>query len=251
MERRTILITGASSGIGAALAHAYAMPGHDLILWGRDEARLNATAERCRMRGASVTVASFDLTDSTQLICRLSFTGGSGPVDLAILNAGVGGSLPKNCVAQDAHSAEHMAIVNFVAPAICANVIAEQMAERGHGQIVLVGSVAAFFPLPMAPLYAGTKAGIAAFAEALRLRLRGRRVGVTLVSPGFIDTPMSRSLREPKPFLVTVEKAAEIIKKKIERGSQHVVVPWQFSLICALSKLVPRPLVRYAISRFL
>ena len=102
-----------------------------------------------------------------------------------------------------------------------ANAIAAAMAGRGRGQIVLIGSIAESFPLPMAPTYAATKAGLRMFAEALGIRLAKHGVGVTLVSPGFIDTAMSRQVTEPKPFLMSADKAAAIIARGIARARPH------------------------------
>jgi len=251
MSARTILITGASSGIGAALARVYAMPGNRLVLWGRNEERLTMIAEQCRTRGASPETACFDLADFGRLVEHLEAADTRNPFDLAIFNAGLGGSLPHGCAAQDVLAAERMASVNFTAPAIGANLIAERMAKRGHGRIVLVGSIAESFPLPMAPLYAGTKAGIALFAEALGLRIAKYGVGVTLVSPGFVDTPMSRSLEEPRPFLIDADAAAAIIARGIERGARRIVVPWQFAVIRTIAGFIPRALIRAFLSNLL
>ena len=171
------------------------------------------------------------------------------PFDLVIFNAGLGGSIPPDRAAQDVHAAERMASVNFTAPVIGATLLAERMAKRGRGRIVLVGSVAASFPLPMAPLYAGTKAGLELFAEALGLRLAKYGVGVTLVSPGFVDTPMSQSLKEPRPFLIGADAAAAIIARRIERGARRIVVPWQFAVIRAAAGFVPRAIIRAVLSR--
>ena len=248
MTVRTVLITGASSGIGAALARAYAAQGYGLVLWGRDEARLAAIAEQCRAQGATVETACFDLTDFATLVERLDAADSRHAFDLAIFNAGLGGSLPQDSVAQEVRAAERMAGVNFTAPAIGANLIAQKMAERGGGQIVLVGSTAESFPLPMAPLYAGTKAGLALFAEALGLRLARYGIAVTLVAPGFVDTPMSRGLEEPKPFLIDADRAAAIIARKVARRARRVVLPWQFAVIAALAGLVPRPILRAVLS---
>ena len=137
-----------------------------------------------------------------------------------------------------------MAQVNFTAPVVGASALAGAMARRGRGQIVLIGSIAESFPLPMAPAYAGAKAGLAMFAEALGIRMAPHGVTVTLVSPGFIDTPMSRQVQEPKPFLMTADQAARLIMRKIERHASHIVVPWQFAVIRALSKFLPRPILR-------
>jgi len=246
-----ILITGASSGIGAALANAYSMPGNHLVLCGRNRERLAASAEHCRAHGALVEEACFDITRFDQMVAALKTADEQNPIDIAILNAGLGGSVPRQRAAQDVAGTIAMSAVNFTAPLVAANLLAQRMAERGAGRIVLMGSVAGFFPLPMAPAYSATKAGLARFADALRLRLAHTGVGVTLVSPGFIDTPMSQGLKQPRPFLMAPDKAAAIIARQIARGARHLIVPWQFAMVYGAAKLIPAALIRAALQRLL
>jgi short-subunit dehydrogenase len=241
MSDTIILITGASSGLGAALARAHARAGVTLLLWGRDAARLDAVAAQCRALGAYADVAAFDLRDLDGLTARLA---ACAPIDLAIFCAGVGGSVAPDQLAEAPSAARMTAEVNFVSPVVGASFMADAMARRGRGHIVLVGSIAESFPLPMAPTYAGAKAGLALFAEALGIRMAAHNVAVTLVSPGFIDTPMSQQVTEPKPFLMTADRAAAIIARKIARRARVIVVPWQFIYLRAASKLLPRPLLR-------
>jgi short-subunit dehydrogenase len=249
MPVKTILITGASGGIGAALARRYARAGITLLLWGRDEARLAQTAGECRALGAECITAQFDMRDLDDMLARLAAQDVANPIDLAIFNAGLGGSVAKDVICETPQRARATAEVNFVAPVIGANLVAEAMAKRGGGQIVLVGSIAESFPLPMAPTYAATKAGLAMFAEALSIRMAKHKVRVTLVSPGFVDTAMSRGVTEAKPFLMTADAAAAILVRRIARGDRRIVVPWQFSVIRAATSLLPRALVRWVLGR--
>jgi len=249
MLLKTILITGASSGIGAALARVHARSGVTLLLWGRDSARLEEVAGQCRALGATATIQIFDLRDAAGFAGRLAAADAATSIDLAIFNAGLGGTAPDGAPAEAPQTAQAIAEVNFVAPVVGANAIANAMARRGAGQIVLVGSISESYPLPMAPTYAATKAGLRLFAEALGLRLSRHGVTVTLVSPGFIDTPMSRKVAEAKPFLMTADAAAAVIARGITARKKVIVVPWQFAVIRAITSLLPRALVRWVLSR--
>jgi short-subunit dehydrogenase len=248
-DPRTILITGASSGIGAALATAYAAAGKTLILCGRNRERLAATAGACRSKGATVGEVCFDMGDLDGLSARLQEIDGEAPLDLAILNAGIGGFAAAGQIVEPVETARAIATVNFSATVVAATALAERMAGRGRGHIVLIGSISESFPLPMAPTYAASKAGLRLYAEALDLQLRRRGVAVSLVSPGFVDTPMSRGLPFPKPFLMTADAAAAAIKMKLARGARRIVVPRAFAILRTLAKMAPRSLVRAVLSR--
>ena len=249
MLSKTILITGASSGIGAALARSYARAGVALLLWGRDQARLDEVAGQCRALGGAATVQIFDVRDAAGFAARLMAADAATPIDLAIFNAGLGGTAADDVPAELPETARAIAEVNFVAPVVGANAMADAMARRGAGQIVLVGSIVESYPLPMAPTYAATKAGLRLFAESLGMRLARHGVTVTLVSPGFIDTPMSRQVVEPKPFMITADAAAAVIARGVAAGKRVIVVPWQFAVMRALTDLLPRALVRWILSR--
>jgi len=249
MGQKTILITGASSGIGAALARAEARSGVTLLLWGRNAARLERVAQECRARGAEARIEIFDLSDTAGLPARLAAADAAAPIDLAIFNAGLGGTAPDNAVTEGPGTARAIAEVNFVAPVVGAHLMAEAMARRGGGQIVLIGSISESYPLPMAPTYAATKAGLRMFAEALRLRLTKHHVRVSLVSPGFIDTPMSQQVTQPKPFLIGADAAAKVISRRVARGDATIVVPWQFRILRAATELLPRSILHWVLAR--
>src|SRR5258707_96589 len=135
MLSKTILITGASSGIGAALARVFARDGAALLLWGRDAVRLDEVAAQCRALGATATVQIFDLRDAAGFAVRLAAADTAMPIDLAIFNAGLGGSAPNGPPAEAPDTAQAIAEINFVAPVEGAQVMADAMARRGAGQI--------------------------------------------------------------------------------------------------------------------
>jgi short-subunit dehydrogenase len=244
-----ILITGASSGLGAALARKYAGAGTALTLWGRNAQRLAATAAECQSLKASVDTATFDIGDVAQTMERLHALDERMPLDIAYFNAGIGGQSPPDRVAERPERVDEMAKVNFTSPAVGAAVLAERMAGRRQGQIVLVSSIADSFPLPMAPAYSATKAGLSMYGEALGVRVRPHGVFVTVVSPGFIDTPMNSSETFAKPFLMQAEAAATIIVRKVARRRRRVVLPWPFAVVRAAATILPSPLLRAIIAR--
>lgn len=236
------MITGASGGLGRALALHYAAPGRRLILWGRDLDRLEATARACRAMGADVTIRSVDQSDIPAALAAIADAERAAPIGLALLVAGLGDVRAADDLVEDAAQVARTGLVNFVATAALAAALARTMAARGAGRIVLVGSAAAFHALPFAPAYAGSKAGLATFAEALRVEVRRHGVGVTLVSPGFIDTATDRTTPDKRPFVISAARAAARIARAAERGHAHAIFPWPFAMLRWVDRLLPRPL---------
>lgn len=237
-----ILITGASGGLGAALARHYAAPGRTLSLWGRDSERLEAVAAACRKAGADTAVRFLDLSDAAAAIAALDEEDDRGAIDLALLAAGMGDVQAPGDLVEDAAQVMRLGLVNFVATTTMAAALARRMAQRGEGRIVLIGSAAAFHALPFAAAYAGSKAGLARFAQALRLGVKEHGVRVTLVSPGFIDTAAGQWTGGARPFLLQPADAAARIARAAARGQAHAIFPWPFAVLRWVDRLLPRPL---------
>lgn len=237
-----ILITGASGGLGAALALHYAGPGRTLLLWGRDRDRLESVAAACREAGAEIVIRSLDFSDSAVAIAALEREDEAGSIGLALLAAGAGDIMAPDDLVEDAHQVVRLGLVNFVAASAMAATLARCMARRGEGRIVMIGSAAAFHALPFAAAYAGSKAGLARFAQALRLGVKEHGVQVTLVSPGFIDTTAGRRTAGPKPFLLQPADAAARIARAAARGQAHLIFPWPFALLRWVDRLLPMAL---------
>lgn len=245
----TVLITGASSGIGAELARFYARSGRRLVLWGRDPARLEQVARDCRTMGATVATRELNLADGAAAIVAFREDDDAHPVDLLILAAGLGDMRQKAALTERAETVLELGLVNFATPAALATAGAERMVPRRRGHIVLLGSVAAFHALPFAPGYSGSKAGLLRFAEALRNGLLGHGVGVTLVSPGFVDTPMSRRVRSTKPFLQSAPQAARLIARAVEEERPHLIFPRIFAGLRVLDIVLPRRIRDFVLRR--
>jgi short-subunit dehydrogenase len=233
-----VLITGASGKLGTALARQYAAPGRTVLLWGRDAARLERTAAICRSAGAVAEIRRLDLTDIAAAIAALEAEDARAPIDLAIFASGLGDTRAAGALVEDAAQVARLGIVNFVAPSALAAALAARMAVRGRGRIVLVGSAAAFHALPFASGYAGSKAGLARFADALRIGVKPHGVSVTLVSPGFIDAAGPGA----RPAALSPDVAAARIARAAALGRAHVVTPWPFAVLRLFDRLLPRAL---------
>lgn len=237
-----ILITGASGGLGGALARELARSGVHLVLWGRDRSRLAAVGKACEALGAQVSLHAADLSEMDQAVAALLGQDDDAPFDMAFLVAGRGDVRERGALCETPGIVTALGIVNFVAPAAMAAALAERMAQRGRGRIVLIGSAAAFHALPFAAAYAGSKAGLARFAEALRIAVKPHGVTVTLASPGFIDTETARALPGKRPFSISPQEAARRIVGAAERGQAHLITPRAFAGLRLLDRALPRPL---------
>lgn len=249
MQRR-ILITGASSGLGAAIARHYAVSGSTLLLWGRDGTRLDQVAESCRNAGAIVTIRALDLTDTAAAIAAVVADDAIAPIDLVVLCAGIGDIQSPGATVDAPATIHRMGLVNFVTPSAMAAAAAERMASRGRGHIIVIGSAASFHALPFATAYAGSKAGLARFTQALRVGMVQHGVDVLLVSPGPIDTPGGRAVPAPRRLLVQPADVAARIARASARGRGHLILPWPFALLRLIDPVLPAR-VRNALLRSL
>lgn len=235
-RRHHVLITGASGALGRALAVRIARPGVRLSLWGRDSAALDRLAAQCRAAGAEAGVCARDLADTEAALIALETQDAAEPFDIALLVAGQGDTLPPGALVEPPEQIIRLAQTNFVAPAAMAALLADRMAARGSGRIALVGTAAASHSLPFAAGYAGSKAGLARLADALRLAVAGRGVSVTLVSPGFFADAAALS----RPGEIAADTVAERMIAAVMAGRAEVVVPRRFLLLRWLDRLLPR-----------
>lgn len=246
----SILITGASSGIGQSLACFYAQPGKKLFLWGRSEKKLQETARLCQEKGASVYLYQNDLTNpiaSTQLLHTLLQ---EHTIDIAILAAGSGDIKDEKDAIESQRILYNLAQLNYVTPSLMANLIAQQMIQKHiQGKIVFISSVAGFHSLPFATAYSSSKAGLTRFSDSLRIALKKWKIQVTLIIPGFIDTPMSQRLECDKPFLIPIDKAVIQITNAITQGKRELILPKIFKLLKCIDLLAPVCIRDFILSR--
>jgi NAD(P)-dependent dehydrogenase (short-subunit alcohol dehydrogenase family) len=232
MASRIIAITGASSGLGRALALGLAGEGVTLHLAGRDTARLGESAAAARARGALVYDTVLDVTDAPATEAWVQSIGGP---DLVIANAGIsagpGGANRESPAQIRAIFATNLGgVFNTVLPAMAA----------GTPRIVIIGSIAGLIALPTSPSYSASKAALDFWVRAAAPGAERDGIALTLVRPGFIRTPMTAANPYPMPGLMDAERAAAIIIKGIERGDAFITFPFWFALLTRLGNLLPR-----------
>jgi short-subunit dehydrogenase len=234
-----VVITGASSGLGAALAMSYAGPQVVLGLVARHRERLEATAAACRAAGAIVESAAIDVADGEALAAWLERFDRAYPVDLLVANAGISAGPDPDSPGEPAALTLRQIEVNLAGAVHTIAPLVPALCARGRGRIVAIASVAAYRGLPYSPGYCASKAGIRAYAEALRPRLAPHGVGVTVVCPGFFASPMTERWDGPTPFLASGERAARRIKRGIDRGQARVDFPWPLVLGMRFCDIAP------------
>lgn len=238
----TILITGASSGIGAALARCYAAPGRQLALHGRNAARLEAVAAACISAGATVRSIALDVTCAAPLAEWIGSVFSDGPLDLVIANAGV--SAGTGGGGEDADQARRIFAVNVDGTLNTALPAIQRMrgqSPRGgrRGQIALMSSLAAFRGFPGAPAYCASKAAVRIWGEALRGGLQADGIAVSVICPGFVESPMTAVNDFPMPFLMPAERAARIIRRGLARDRARIAFPWPNYVAARLIAALP------------
>jgi NADP-dependent 3-hydroxy acid dehydrogenase YdfG len=216
----SILITGASSGIGAALARQYAGPGIRLVLHGRDADRLDAVAVSCRAQGADVEVTRFDVTDRAAAAAAILAADQRRPLDLVIANAGIGSSNPDSHDNTVALLDTNLGgVLNTLYPAL------DAMRPRGRGTIALMSSLAGFRGLPGSAAYCAGKAAVRVLGEGLRGEYLKHGIKISVIAPGYVVSPMTARHGGKLPLLMSAERAAGIIARGLARGTARIGFP--------------------------
>ena len=222
-DPRSILITGASSGIGEALATACARPGVMLFLGGRDRDRLAAVAEASRGQGAETDIGRIDVRDAAAMRRWVLKADEQRALDLVIANAGISIGFDDAHLIGDVVSqlfdTNVAGVFNTVHPAL------ERMRPRRRGQLAIMSSLAGFRGLPGAAAYSASKAALRSYGEGLRGYLHGKGIGVSVICPGFVQSRMTAVNRYPMPLLIDAPRAARIIQRGLARNQGRIAFP--------------------------
>lgn len=233
---RSVLITGASSGIGRAVALRLARPGVLITVTGRDSARLDDVSHALRAKGADVIARQIDVADRAGMSALIAAAEEHAPLDLVIANAGIssgsGAGAADDDIIRDIFVVNLAGVLNTVLPA------ATRMRARRQGRIAIVSSVAGIRGLPTAPAYSASKVAVRAWGDAIRPRLAEDGVALTMILPGFVESRITAANDFPMPMLMPAETAAEIIVRGLSRGKRCIAFPWQtiwaMRLLCLL-----------------
>ena len=236
---RSLLITGASSGIGEALARRYATPGVNLALTALDADALEAVAEACRSKGARAQTEVLEITDASAVKDWVEGIDAAHPLDLVITSAGISGGQARDSGKEALLEADRVMRINFGGTCNTVNPAISAMRRRGRGQIALMSSLSALRGLPHAPAYCASKAALKAYGEALGARLRRDGIEVAVIMPGFVDTTLTRQIDGPKPLQMTAERAARIIARGLARGRRSIIFPFSLRVGIRLLSMVP------------
>ncbi len=236
----TILITGATSGIGAALALGYAATGMNLALSGRNESRLKKIANQCRDRGAEVEAQIVDVADRAEMARWVANYDEKHPIDLIIANAGVTNDTTNDSNADEEETIRDIFAVNLAGTLNTVLPIIPRMRSRQKGQIALMSSLAGFRGLPSSPAYSASKAAVRSYGEALHGRLYDDGITVSVICPGFVKSRITDQNDFHMPFFMEADKAAAIIKRGLERRKAMIAFPRIMFLMTWLMTTLPR-----------
>ena len=243
---KTILITGASSGIGAALSLRYASPTTLLILQGRNEKRLKAIAFEAELKGARVITKLLDLRESQNVETWIKETHKTHPINLAFLNAGISNSgAPETRESiQKIFDVNVQGLLNTLLPLL------ECFEAQKCGQIAIMSSLASFKGFRFKGAYCGSKAAVRVLGEGLRESYASKGIKISVICPGFVKTPLTDCNQFKMPFLMSPEKAADKIFNGLERNKARISFPWPLAFGAWVMSTLP-PSFTESLSRFL
>jgi short-subunit dehydrogenase len=236
--RRVAVITGASSGIGWALAKALAAEGCKVGLIARRLDKLEALAGEIAQAGGTAATSAADVADRVQTVAAVQDVASRlGPVDLLVANAGVGA--PTLLEPVNIADIEKMIQVNLLGVIYAIEAVLPDMLRRGQGHLAAVSSLAAYKGLPGESAYCASKAAVNTYMEGLRIHLRGRGIAVTTLCPGFIKTPMTDVNQFHMPWLLEADEAARRMVRALRRRRKVYNFPWQMALFMKVTRWLP------------
>lgn len=234
-----VLITGATGGIGGALALEYAAGGtRTLILQGRNAARLSELSAACQAHGARVVTRELDVRDHEALMSWLSAACEADMPELVIANAGVNINTGEQQQGEAWQDVNRLLDVNVKAVFATVHGVLPAMRARGHGQIALVSSLAAWRGLPETPSYSASKAAVKVYGEAMRDALAAEGIRFNVIMPGYVESQMCFDMPGPKPFLWKPEKAARVIRRGLQANRARISFPFPLNLGCFLLSVI-------------
>lgn len=239
---RCILITGATGGIGGALATAYAAPGVTLILQGRRQAQLQTLAETCGALGATVIVGALDVRDLEALRAWVTAVSEQHAPDLIIVGAGLNTNIGPEGEGERWEDVQALIEVNVLAAMATVDAALPAMRLRRSGQIALFSSLAGWRGLPVTPSYSASKAAMRIYGEAMRDWLKPEGIGINVILPGYVESKMCFEMPGPKPFLWDAPKAARYIRKGLAADQARISFPFPLNLGCWLLGVIPQRL---------
>lgn len=225
-QPKHIFITGAGSGLGAALARSYAGPGTTLSLTGRNREKLESVQRDCAAAGAQASIASIDVRDAEGLRAWMTERDGAQPIDLVIANAGIsGGTGSHSRSAEPYDQVREIMDINVTGVLNTTHAAIPLMQPRRSGQIAIISSMASFIAHPGAPAYCASKAAVRYYGEALRPVLAAEGIALNVVCPGYVKTPMTDANHFPMPFMMSAQKAAQIIADGLVKDKGRIAFP--------------------------
>ena len=242
---KTIVITGASNGLGAALALHFAAPQINLGLIGRNTERLAEIASQCNRKGAQTYIGVIDVTNTQQMSDWLIDLDNLKPIDLIIANAGITHSIDSNGQAEPLENVRKVLDINLIGVLNTIHPLLNRMCQRQNGQIALVSSLAAYCGMPITPAYSASKAAIKSYGEALRGLLKSQSIKVNIICPGFIKSDMSDHFPGSRPFLLTADKAAKTIAEGLAKDKPIIAFPLTLHIGMWLLGLLPFSLASF------
>ena len=236
---KTILITGASSGIGAGLAEDYAGLGTTLHLLARRQDKLEQVAQRCRSKGANVYIYDIDVRNRSAMQHLISRIEHAMPLDLVIANAGISGGTGGAKENQNYDQDQMIFDVNVGGVLHTIHPVIPYMTGRHKGHIAIISSLASYLPLPGAPAYTASKAAVRFYGEALAVKLRPQGVFVSVICPGFVTSEMTAANDFVMPFLMPTDKAVQRIRDGIQNREQLLAFPKRAAFAIKFLQLLP------------